>query len=72
MRKHPYQDPDPSTPAPANDKRCPRCGAANLARVQRRAVDHLLGLFVSIRRYRCTHVECGWEGNLRVKSRRAR
>ena len=67
MRKHPYQDPDPTDSAPSNVRRCPRCGATGLVRVQRRAVDRLLGLFVPMRRYRCTHVECGWEGNLHLK-----
>lgn len=69
MRKHPYQDADPADTSLPTTRRCPRCGAGGLVRVQRRAVDRLLGLFVSIRRYRCTHVECGWEGNLRIKPR---
>lgn len=68
---HPYQAPDPADVTPSDVRRCPRCGATGLVRVQRRAVDRLLGLFVSIRRYRCTHVECGWEGNRRPKPRQS-
>lgn len=71
MHKHPYQDPGPAATAREDVRCCPRCGATGVVRVPRRAVDRLLGLFMSLRRYRCTHVECGWEGNLRHKPRQA-
>jgi hypothetical protein len=48
-------------------RQCPRCGRPGLARVPRRFVDHLLNLFVRVKRYRCSHVGCDWEGNLRAK-----
>jgi hypothetical protein len=45
---------------------CPHCkGPAT--RVPRRLVDLLLSMFVTVSRYRCRSVDCGWEGNLRVK-----
>jgi hypothetical protein len=45
---------------------CPRCNGA-VTRVRRRFVDLLLSAFVPVRRYRCRSLDCGWEGNLRVK-----
>lgn len=44
---------------------CPACGGTGLARVRRRPIDRLLSLFVRLRRFRCTCVECQWQGNLR-------
>jgi hypothetical protein len=38
-----------------------------VTRVPRRFVDVLLSAFVPLRRYRCRSLDCGWEGNLRVK-----
>lgn len=58
---------DRSSPVQTDLRRCPRCGGPGLARVPRRFVDHLLNLFMRIRRYRCSHVGCDWEGNLRAK-----
>jgi hypothetical protein len=45
---------------------CPHCNGA-VTRVPRRFVDVLLSAFVPVRRYRCRSLDCGWEGNLRVK-----
>ncbi len=46
---------------------CPNCGARDLTRIPRRLIDRFLALFTGVRRFRCTHVECSWEGNLRRK-----
>ena len=46
------------------DRECPRCDSSAY-RVPRRFVDVLRGLFGAVRRYRCTAMGCGWEGNLR-------
>jgi hypothetical protein len=46
---------------------CPKCGAQDLTRIPRRLIDRFLSLFTGVRRFRCTHVECMWEGNLRRK-----
>jgi hypothetical protein len=46
---------------------CPKCGAQDLTRIPRRLIDRFLALFTGARRFRCTHVECMWEGNLRRK-----
>ena len=43
---------------------CPECKGP-LHRAVRRPVDHLTGLFVPVRRYRCHHFACQWEGNFR-------
>ena len=45
---------------------CPRCNGAAY-RVPRRFVDLLVSMFITVNRYRCRSVGCGWEGNLRVK-----
>ena len=45
---------------------CPACGAHSLNRVQRRFIDHLLGMFGRVRRYRCYAFNCQWKGNLKV------
>jgi len=50
---------------------CPQCGQHRLVPVARRWADRLIGLFVSVRRFRCRNMECRWEGNL-VKSRMLR
>jgi hypothetical protein len=47
---------------------CPVCGEHSLVQTTRRNIDRFYGLFVSLRRYRCNNMECGWQGNL-VKSR---
>jgi hypothetical protein len=51
---------------------CPKCGAQDLNRIPRRLIDRLLALFTGVRRFRCTHVECSWEGNLRRKKTSSR
>jgi hypothetical protein len=43
---------------------CPVCNG-DTYRVHRRFVDLLTGLFLSVRRYRCSSTACDWEGNLR-------
>jgi hypothetical protein len=45
---------------------CPCCQNP-LFRIRRRFVDLAISLFVQVRRYRCRSLNCGWEGNLRVK-----
>lgn len=45
---------------------CPRCNGAAY-RVPRRFVDLLMSTFMTVSRYRCRSMDCGWEGNLRVK-----
>lgn len=45
---------------------CPKCGG-QLSRVKRRLLDRLTGWMTGIvRRYRCDHPDCAWEGNLKV------
>jgi len=51
---------------------CPKCGAQDLTRIPRRLIDRFLALFTGVRRFRCTHVECMWEGNLRRKNSSSR
>jgi hypothetical protein len=51
---------------------CPKCGAQDLTRIPRRLIDRFLALFTGARRFRCTHVECMWEGNLRRKKSSSR
>ena len=48
--------------------RCPRCGS-DVHRVHRRWHDHLLDLYVPVRRYQCTDPNCRWRG-LRFKRSR--
>lgn len=45
---------------------CPHCKGPTI-RVTRRLVDLLMSMFISVSRYRCRSIDCGWEGNLRVK-----
>lgn len=45
---------------------CPQC--RNLThRVHRRLIDMVINLFSPIYRYRCTSMECDWEGNIRKR-----
>jgi hypothetical protein len=44
--------------------RCPRCDGS-IHRVHRHAVDRVISIFVSVRRYRCANDACRWHG-LRV------
>jgi hypothetical protein len=43
---------------------CPACGHRSLAVIHRRAVDRMISRFFPLRRYRCSHRECDWEGVL--------
>lgn len=66
----------PDAPFRADEREpyaCPRCGAEDLTRIPRNFLDRFLALFVDVKRFRCTHVGCHWEGILRSrrKSRRA-
>lgn len=49
------------------DLHCPRCGGA-IHRVHRHMLDHLVSIFVPVRRYHCTNRDCGWSG-VRVATR---
>ncbi len=44
--------------------RCPECSNL-LNQIPRRRVDRLLSVVVSVRRFSCSSVACGWEGILR-------
>jgi len=46
---------------------CPQCGRP-ADRIRRRLIDRIVSLFTPIRRYRCWHFSCEWEGNLAVGS----
>lgn len=48
---------------------CPECSGA-LHRVHRTRLDHLINMFVPVRRFRCANRECKWQG-LRVYSTRS-
>lgn len=43
---------------------CPKCGR-DIHRIHRTRLDHVISVFVPVRRYRCTDRECRWQG-LRV------
>lgn len=43
---------------------CPKCGGA-IHRAHRTTLDHIINVYVPIRRYRCANRECRWHG-LRV------
>ena len=47
---------------------CPKCGK-NLKRVHRKLTDKLIGVVVSVTRYRCQSHNCDWEGLLRNRSK---
>ena len=44
---------------------CPNCDA-KLIRTPRRPMDRLLSLFIPLQRFRCTHFQCQWVGNIRL------
>lgn len=46
--------------------KCPTCGG-EIHRVHRTHIDHLISVFVPVRRYRCASRACRWQG-LRVTS----
>jgi len=70
----PWVNGNDAQPQIANDAAyiCPKCGAQDLTRIPRRLIDRFLALFTGVRRFRCTHVECMWEGNLRRKNSSSR
>lgn len=45
---------------------CPLCNSP-ASRVPRRFIDLIMSMFIQVSRYRCRSMDCGWEGNLRVK-----
>ncbi|MEZ5573897.1 MAG: hypothetical protein R3E64_18065 [Halioglobus sp.] len=45
---------------------CPQCHGP-LQRVPRRKFDRIISWVISLQRYRCCAMDCGWLGNLRVK-----
>ena len=47
---------------------CPRCNGP-ATRISRRHVDLVMSMFITVSRYRCRSMDCGWEGNLRAKRR---
>ena len=47
---------------------CPMCGSDGLVRTDRRLVDRLLSALTPVRRFRCSNVLCGYEGNVRLPS----
>lgn len=46
----------------AHGETCPRCGQSKLHRIHRTLPDHLFGLGLRVRRYRCLNPDCRWEG----------
>ena len=40
------------------DKVCPTCGHVEFHRVHRRPADHLYGLGLNLRRYKCLNPDC--------------
>lgn len=44
-----------------NDK-CPQCGQDKWHRIHRHLPDHVFGVGLKVRRYRCANSECNWEG----------
>jgi hypothetical protein len=71
----PLRNPPPAAadaPALAGDAEsipyaCPKCGAQDLTRIPRNLLDRFLALFVNVKRFRCTHIGCHWEGILRSR-----
>ncbi len=43
---------------------CPECGGESV-RIRRRLVDRLHGVFLPARRFRCSTLQCQYEGNVR-------
>jgi len=46
---------------------CPQCGTGAY-RIRRRVIDRIFSLLSPLRRYRCTSIGCGWEGNLPLRA----
>ena len=55
-----------ATAYPRPGRSCPRCNSA-VFRVPRRIIDLFMSIFVPLRRYRCSAMDCHWEGNVRNK-----
>ena len=47
--------------AVSGDK-CPRCGQAQWHRIHRTLPDHVFGVGLTVRRFRCANEACQWEG----------
>lgn len=58
------------TPGTPDAYTCPACEGTDLIRVRRRLIDRVASLFLGVRRFRCTHPGCEWEGNLRKRKAR--
>ena len=43
-------------------RECPRCGQTDWHRRHRHLADHIFGLGLNVRRYRCGNTECNWDG----------
>lgn len=43
---------------------CPECGGESV-RIRRRLIDRLHGVFLPARRFRCSSLQCQYEGNVR-------
>ena len=43
---------------------CPKCGGESV-RIRRRLIDRLHGVFLPARRFRCSAMQCQYEGNVR-------
>jgi hypothetical protein len=43
---------------------CPKCGGEAF-RIRRRPIDRLCGVFLPARRFRCSALQCQYEGNVR-------
>lgn len=61
---------EPSDLPGTDSHACPECGGTSLVRIRRRFIDRVASVFLGLRRFRCTHAGCHWEGNLRNKSER--
>ncbi len=57
-------DPDRLLATPA----CPRCNGP-MERIRRRVIDRVASLVLPLRRYRCHHFACQWEGLVRRRRR---
>lgn len=56
-----YDRPPSPADEPLPGPTCPRCHGP-VERVRRHLLDRVLSLVVPVRRYRCHHFSCQWEG----------
>jgi hypothetical protein len=63
VKKSSRTDAKPVIPRARVVNLCPQCGGS-VSRIPRRGLDRMLGMLVSIRRFRCMGFGCQWEGNL--------